>query len=91
MKTYRNLLTNNKNRCFLNRERTETTLNFLLIDATDRSKISSDQKRFFIALSLYPLSFFANTPFNAITKIEIFNEEVMGNTVNEQNVPLVTK
>ena len=37
--------------------------NFLLIDATDRSKSSSDQKRFFIALSLYPLSFFANTPF----------------------------
>ena len=39
-------------------------VNFLLIDATDRSKISGDQKRFFIALSLYPLSFFANTPFN---------------------------
>ena len=38
--------------------------NFLLIDATARSKISSDQKCFFIALSLYPLSFFANTPFN---------------------------
>ena len=37
--------------------------NFLLIEATDRSKINSDQKRFFIALSLYPLSFFANTPF----------------------------
>ena len=37
---------------------------FLLIDTTDRSNISSDQKRFFIALSLYPLSFFANTPFN---------------------------
>ena len=36
---------------------------FLLIDATDRSKISSDQKCFFIALSLHPLSFFANTPF----------------------------
>jgi len=36
---------------------------FLLIDATDSSKISSDQKRFFIALSLKPLSFFANTPF----------------------------
>jgi len=35
---------------------------FLLIDATDSSKISSDQKRFFIA-SLNPLSFFANTPF----------------------------
>ena len=39
-------------------------INILLIDAIDRSKISSDQKRFFIALSLYPLSFFANTPFN---------------------------
>ena len=40
--------------------------NFLLIDATDRSKICSDQKRFFIALSLYPLSFFANTPFKRL-------------------------
>ena len=37
--------------------------NFLLIDATDRSKISSDQKRLFFAVSLYPLLFFANTPF----------------------------
>ena len=36
---------------------------FLLIDATDRSKIISYQKRFVIALSLYPISFFANTPF----------------------------
>ena len=35
---------------------------FLLIDATDRSKISSDQKRFFIALSLYPLSFSRTLP-----------------------------
>ena len=38
--------------------------NFLFIDATDRRKISSDQKRLFIVVSLYPLSFFANTPFN---------------------------
>ena len=38
--------------------------NFLLIDPTDRSKISSDQKRLFFAVILYPLSFFANTPFN---------------------------
>ena len=38
--------------------------NFLLIDATDRSKISSDQKRLFFAVSLYPLSFFENAPFN---------------------------
>ena len=43
--------------------------NFLLIDATDRSKISSDQKLFFIALSLYPLSFFVNTPFKERTLI----------------------
>ena len=40
--------------------------NFLFIDATDRSKIRNDQKRFFIALSLYPLSFFANTPFEKL-------------------------
>ena len=46
--------------------------NFLLIDLTDRSKISSDQKRFFIALSLYPLSFFANTPFNTISFVIFF-------------------
>ena len=42
--------------------------NFLLWDATVRSKISSDQKRFFIALSLYPLSFFVNTPFKYLWK-----------------------
>ena len=41
--------------------------NFLLIDATDRSKISSDQKRLFFALSLYPLSFFPNTPFKVLS------------------------
>ena len=44
--------------------------NFLIIDATDRSKISCDQKRFFNALSLYPLSFFANTPFNVLKYIK---------------------
>ena len=32
--------------------------NFLLIDATDRSMISSDQKCLFFAVSLYPLLFF---------------------------------
>ena len=46
--------------------------NFLLIDETDRIEISSDQKRFFIALSLYPLSFFANTPFNNVEDIVFF-------------------
>ena len=45
--------------------------NFLFIDATDRNKISSDQKRFFIALSLYPLSFFANTPFKVVKDLGI--------------------
>ena len=37
--------------------------NFLIIDAIDRRKIGSDQKRLFIAVSLCPLSFFANIPF----------------------------
>ena len=37
--------------------------NFLLIDA-DRSKICSDQKRFFNAWSLYPLSFSRTLPLN---------------------------
>ena len=36
---------------------------FLLKDATDRSKISSDQTRLFFAQSLDPLSFFANITF----------------------------
>ena len=40
--------------------------NFLLKDATERSKISSDQTRFFIALSLYPFSFFTNNPFKEL-------------------------
>ena len=31
--------------------------NFLLIDATDRSKLNSDQKRLFFAVSLYPFYF----------------------------------
>ena len=48
-------------------------INFLLIDATARSKISGDQKRFFIALSLYPLSFFANTPFKFLGNREYGN------------------
>ena len=38
--------------------------NYLLIDATDRSKISSDHHWIFFDVNLYPLSFFANTPFN---------------------------
>ena len=49
---------------------------FLLIDATDRSKVSSDQKRFFIALSLYPLSFFANTPFKLKSDANGFSRKI---------------
>ena len=37
--------------------------NFLFLDATDGSRISSDKKRLFFAVSLYPLLFLANTPF----------------------------
>ena len=53
--------------------------NFLLKDATDRSKINSDQKRVFIALSLYPLSFFVNTPFkyNILSANEWFGKDLI--------------
>ena len=47
--------------------------NFLLIDATDRSNISSDQKRLIFAVSLYPLSFFANTPFKTGSSLKYFH------------------
>ena len=43
--------------------------NFHLVDATDRSKISSDQKRLFFSVSLCPLLFFANTPFKLKSRI----------------------
>ncbi len=46
---------------FLNIPKSVKVKNFLLIDATDRSRINSDQKRSFFAVSLYHLSFFANT------------------------------
>ena len=78
--------------------------NFLLIDATDRSKSSSDQKRFFIALSLYPLSFFANTPFKKLfferiycyikTRFENYNlkkQNKIGNTsIVFNNISLIS-
>ena len=62
--------------CALRSSVWDVFINCLLIDATDRSKISSDQKRFFIALSLYPLSFFANTPckycYNVVFQFHFF-------------------
>ena len=42
--------------------------NFLLIDATDRSKIRSDLKRLFFVVST-PFSIFANTPFKGRGRI----------------------
>ena len=47
----------------------------LLVDTTDRSKISSDQNCLFFALSLYPLLIFANTPFKPyfVYMIQIHN------------------
>ena len=45
--------------------------NFLFIDATDRRKISSDQKRLFIAVSLYILSFSRTLPFRLIILIPL--------------------
>ena len=53
-------------------------------------KISSDQKRFFIALSLYPLSFFANTPLKV--KIMFFSGIEQGPTVScDWLIPLANK
>ena len=46
--------------------------NFLHKDATDKSKINSDKKRLFLDVNLYPLPFFANTPFKE-TKTLITN------------------
>ena len=57
--------------------------NFLLIDATDKSKISSDRKRLFFALHLYPLSFFANTPFNMNKTIK---QNITHNLINLSQV-----
>ena len=50
--------------------------NFLLIDASDRSKISSNPHRILFDVSLTPHSFFANTPFkmnfnNLLPMIEV--------------------
>ena len=57
--------------------------NFLLIDTTNRSKISSDQTRSFFAVSLYPLLFFANTPFNfALCNRDVQRQLVLQPTVH---------
>ena len=59
--------------------------NFILIDATDRSKISSDQKRFFISLSFHPLSFFANTPIKHVKLFTIAEDEWNNNLKTIKN------
>ena len=40
--------------------------NFLNMDATDRSKISSDQKGLFFVVRLYPFSFWRTLPLNTL-------------------------
>jgi len=54
--------------------------NLLIIDATYIRKISSDQKRLFIAVSLYPLSFFTNTPFNLLRASFIISGVIFAKT-----------
>ena len=38
-------------------------------NSTDRSKISSDHHRIVFDVSLYPFSFFVNTPFNKLITV----------------------
>ena len=61
--------------------------NFLLIDATARSKISSDQKRFFIALSLYiPFHFSRTLPLNDKGKLDNRGKESSLDSCQATNV-----
>ena len=64
--------------------------NFLLIDATNRSKISSDQKRLFFAVRLFPLSFFASTPFklvfNPVYLVKLEGEEKVDDSDDELSI-----
>ena len=60
--------------------------NFLLIDATNRIKISSDQKRLFFYVSQYPLSFFANNPFKVVYLLFLVGKRVP--QIVQENIPL---
>ena len=67
--------------------------NFLLIDATDRIKISSDQKGLFFAVCLYPLSFSINLDATVIFRYNklLFKAELQGRKVpNIAYLPNVT-
>ena len=61
--------------------------NFLLIDATDRSKISSDQKRFFIALSLYPFHFSRTLPLKRFSNRSVFGQSPWASLLLRVNRP----
>ena len=63
--------------------------NFLLRDATDRSKNSSDQKRLYFTVNLYPLSFFKKNPFNY--KYERHNVVEKGILRNKKVIQLGTQ
>ena len=54
---------------------------FLLIDATDRTKINSNHHRIFFDVSLYTLSFFANNPFkqNLINNLCCLKQNLINN------------
>jgi len=58
---------------------------FLLIDAIDITKIRSNHHQLFLTVSLHPLSFFANTPFNntnVFTSVHVIlkiNSEICSN------------
>jgi len=62
---------------------------FLIIDATDRSKISSNQKCVFFAIRLHPLSFLVNTNINYsflnrffLGNFDQYNTTVVGDYIN---------
>ena len=54
---------------------------FLLIDATDKTKINGNHHRIFFDVSLYPLSFFANNPFkqNLINNLCCLKQNLINN------------
>ena len=54
---------------------------FLLIDATDKTKINGNHHRIFFDVSLYPLSYFANNPFkqNLINNLCCLKQNLINN------------
>ena len=55
---------------------------FLLIDATGQSKLSSDRYQIQFYISLYFLSFFANTPLNKLSFVNFFIKSLFQDEVS---------